>query len=222
MVQARAQATRSRIVRAGAVVFNREGFAGATTADIIREAAVSKGAMQFHFRTKGELAQAVLADYTRHFSNAADVFSVKQGNSLAAAMEVSAVIARQLVEEPVVGAAYRLTMEESAFAPRVTTPYFDALRVFEGFFRAAEIGGELRPGLRINDLARYVVASFIGVQLVSDTLTSRTDLIQRVADMWIFLLPAICAPERLPDQLKDAGKIFVVHYRKSRSDLAAD
>ena len=144
MVQERAQATRSRIVRAGAVVFNREGFAGATTADIIREAAVSKGAMQFHFRTKDELAQAVLADYTRHFGNAADASSVKQGNSLADAMEVSAVIARQLVEEPVVGAAYRLTMEESAFAPRVTTPYFDALRVFEGLFRAAEIGGELR------------------------------------------------------------------------------
>jgi AcrR family transcriptional regulator len=62
-VQARAEKTRSAVLRAGAVVFNREGFAGATTAAIIREAAVTRGAMQFHFRTKEKLAQAVIAEY---------------------------------------------------------------------------------------------------------------------------------------------------------------
>lgn len=222
MVQARAEATRSAVFRAGAVVFNREGFAGARTTDITREAAVTNGAMQFHFRTKEDLALAVIAEYTRDFEPAITSIPTHHDSGLIAAMELSAAIARQLVEEPIVGAAYRLRMEESAFRPRVTRPYVEAVGVFDELFQRAANAGDLRLGLNTNDVARYVVASFIGVQLVSDTLTSRTDLIQRAADMWVFLLPSITIPSRLRQQLEAARRIFVTHYTKSRSDLAAN
>ncbi|WP_426980001.1 ScbR family autoregulator-binding transcription factor (plasmid) [Pseudarthrobacter sp. O4] len=218
-VQARAEKTRSAVLRAGAVVFNREGFARATAAAIIREAAVTKGSMQFHFQTKEKLAWAVIAEYEQEFGPASDAVSTQDGNSMTAAMELSAVIARQLTEEPFVGAAYRLTMEESTFASRVTKPYLDAVQMFEGLFRRAASAGELRPGINVEDLARYVVASFIGVQFVSDTLTSRTDLIERVAHMWLFLLPSIAEPRCLHQHLNSVRSIFVSHYTKSRSDL---
>lgn len=222
VVQARAEKTRSAVLRAGAVVFNREGFARATTAAIIREAAVTKGSMQFHFQTKETLAQAVIAEYKQEFSPASEQVSNQAGRGMTAAMELSAMIARQLTEEPFVGAAYRLTMEESTFASRVTKPYLDAIEMFEGLFRQAVSAGELRPGLNVEDLARYVVASFIGVQLVSNTLTSRTDLIQRVAHMWTFLLPSITEARCLDLHMKMARSIFVSHYTKSRSDLSAN
>lgn len=220
MVQGRAQATRSAVLRAGAVVFNREGFAGATAADIIREAAVTKGAMQFHFQTKEKLAQAVIAEYEREFAPASAAIANQPGGTLTAAMELSAVIAHQLTEEPFVGAAYRLTMEESAFAARVTKPYLEAMEAFEVLFHQAASAEELRAGINVEDLARFVVASFIGVQFVSDTLTSRTDLIERVAHLWLFLLPSIADPGCLREHLKMARSIFVSHYAKSRSDLA--
>jgi AcrR family transcriptional regulator len=220
MVQARAEKTRSAVLRAAAVVFNREGFAGATAAAIIREAAVTKGSMQFHFQTKEKLARAVIAEYGKEFSPAASALSDQGGNSITAAMELSAVIARQLTEEPFVGAAYRLTMEESTFASRVAKPYLDAMQMFEELFRQAVFEGELRTGVNVEDLARYVVASFIGVQFVSNTLTSRTDLIERIAHMWLFLLPSIAKPRCLHQHLKTARSIFVSHYTKSRSDLS--
>lgn len=220
-VQARAENTRSAVLRAGAVVFNREGFAGATTAAIIREAAVTKGSMQFHFRTKEKLAQAVITEYRLEFSPATESVANQGGSSMAAVLELSAVIARQLTEEPFVGAAFRLSMEESTFASRVTRPYLDAIQVFEELFRQAVSAGELRPGINVEDLARYVVASFIGVQLVSNALTSRTDLIQRVAHMWTFLLPSITEPQCLDQHMKMARSIFISHYTKSRSDLSA-
>jgi AcrR family transcriptional regulator len=220
--QARAEKTRAAVLRAGAVVFNREGFARATAAAIIREAAVTKGSMQFHFQTKEKLAEAVIAEYQEEFGPACDAVSTPGGTSMTAAIELSAVIARQLTEEPFVGAAYRLTMEESAFAARVTKPYLNAIQVFEGLFHRAVSEGELRPGINVEDLARYVVASFIGVQLVSNTLTSRTDLIERVAHMWLFLLPSITEPRCLHEHLKTARSIFVSHYTKSRSDLSVN
>jgi TetR/AcrR family transcriptional regulator, repressor for uid operon len=221
-VQARAEKTRHAVLRAGAVVFNREGFSRTTTAAIIREAAVTKGAMQFHFQTKAELARAVVAKFEQEFGPASDAVSTQDGNSMTAAMELSAVIARQLTEEPFVGAAYRLTMEESAFSSRVTKPYLDAVQTFEGLFHRAVSAGELRRGINVEDLARFVVAAFIGVQFVSDTLTSRTDLLERVAHMWLFLLPSITEPRYLQQHLKSVRNIFVFHYTKSRSDLLVD
>lgn len=222
MVQMRAQSTRNSLIRAGAVVFNREGYAGATTSDIIHEAGVTKGAMQFHFRTKADLAHAVVAEYTRIFGFAVEAARADAPSSAGAVVELSAVIARQLVEEPIAGAAHRLRMEESSFAPRVTGPYLEAMDVLQGLFGAAVKEGDIRSGVNVQDLARYVVASFIGVQMVSDTLTSRTDLIQRVADMWVFLLPSIAEPDRLRPLIKMARQTFVSHYATSRLDLVSD
>jgi hypothetical protein len=161
----------------------------------------------------------VITEYEQEFGPASDALSTQGGNSMTAAMELSAVIARQLSEEPFVGAAYRLTMEESTFASRVTKPYLDGMQIFEELFRRAASARELRPGINIEELARYVVASFIGVQFVSNTLTSRTDLIERIAHMWTFLLPSITEPRCLHQHLKTARSIFISHYTKSRSDL---
>lgn len=222
MVQARAAKTRAAVLRAGAVVFERDGFDRATAAAIIREARVSKGAMQFHFRTREQLAKAVVAEYEQRFRPVSDTVARREGTGLTAVLELSAVIARQLVEEPFVGAAYRLTMEESSWANRVTSPYLDAMRTFEALLGRAAAAGELRAGINVESLACYVVSSFIGVQHVSNILTSRTDLIERTAQMWLFLLPSISEAHCLRDQLEAARRIFISHYVKSRSDLSAE
>jgi len=216
-MQARAEATQSAILRGAAVVFNRDGFAQATVGDISHEAGVSKGAVQFHFPTKQSLARAVVDRFRRDFDPADD--RREEARGMVAAIELSAVVSRQLVEEPIVGAAYRLSMEESAFAHRVAEPYRELINVIDRLFDQAEHDGDLRQGIRVSDLSRYVVASFLGVQSVSDTLTSRTDLIQRVADLWTFVLPSVTVPERLPHLLQATRSIFASHYTKSRADL---
>lgn len=216
-MQARAEATRSAVLRAAAVVFNRDGFAGATVADISREASVSKGAIQFHFPTKESLASAVVTRFRQDFDPTSG--DRQHARGMIAAIELSAEISRQLIEEPIVGAAYRLSMEESAFAPRVTEPYIQMIGSIDRCFDQAQHDGELRQGVRARDLSRYLVASFFGVQSVSDTLTSRTDLIRRVADMWSFVLPSVAVPERLPHLLRVARGTFASHYTKSRADL---
>ena len=42
------------------------------------------------------------------------------------------------------------------------------------------------------------VASFTGVQTVSEMLTGRADLQQRMAEMWQLLLPSVVPRRRLP------------------------
>jgi len=115
---------------------------------------------------------------------------------------LSAVLARQLLTDPVVQAGIRLTTDVSLFDPPVTEPYQDWLSTSEALFRQAVDEGDLRADLDPGMLASVVVPAYTGVQLLSETMTNRADLLERVRDLWTVLLPGIVPPsewERLRD-----------------------
>jgi AcrR family transcriptional regulator len=60
--QERSTATRSRVLDAAVECLLELGYANTTTALVADRAGVSRGAMQYHFRTKSELVAAALAD----------------------------------------------------------------------------------------------------------------------------------------------------------------
>jgi hypothetical protein len=109
---------------------------------------------------------------------------------------LSGVLARQLLSDPVVQAGIRLTTDVASFDEPVTEPYVDWLRTSEALLRRAREEGDLRPGIDPELLAGMVVASYTGIQLVSETFTGRADLLERVRAFWTVLLPGIVAGER--------------------------
>src|SRR5690349_8169894 len=62
VLQKRAIRTRQAILAAAGAVFAEVGYEASTIAQILQRASVTKGALYFHFSSKEELAQAVLAD----------------------------------------------------------------------------------------------------------------------------------------------------------------
>ena len=54
----RTDETRTRVLDAAAIVLRRKGYAGLRTDEVARVAKVSRGAMQYHFRTKDSLVLA--------------------------------------------------------------------------------------------------------------------------------------------------------------------
>jgi len=58
----RAEKKRGEIIRAGLKVFATKGFHAATMDDIALELDATKGFLYYHFRTKEEILQAILAD----------------------------------------------------------------------------------------------------------------------------------------------------------------
>lgn len=58
----RRAATRGRLVAAGTLLFSTKGYDATTTAEILAEAGVSRGAMYHHFETKAEVFEAVFTD----------------------------------------------------------------------------------------------------------------------------------------------------------------
>ncbi|HVW41364.1 MAG TPA: hypothetical protein VHC18_08445, partial [Amycolatopsis sp.] len=57
--------------------------------------------------------------------------------------------------------------------------------------------GDLRPDVEPGKVARYLVGAFTGVHLLSEVLTSRRDVAERVEDMWEILLRSVVPEDKL-------------------------
>lgn len=196
--QARAVATREQIVVAAAATFDRFGFNGASLGQIVEASSgLTKGALYFHFQSKDELAQAVV-DRQHEISIAAvEAISSTRASALEQIVMLCHEMGRQIVEDPIVRAGIRLTLEFSVSTglerPGPYQDWIDACRVL---VEAAITEGDLRSTIEPPELARFVISSFTGVQMVSNVLDRRVDLEQRIDQMWQFLLEGILTPTR--------------------------
>ncbi|GAA1440397.1 ScbR family autoregulator-binding transcription factor [Leifsonia poae] len=195
--QARARATRDAIIRGAAEVFERNGYGIASISDIASAAAVTKGALYFHFQSKDDLAHAVIARQ-HELAFSAGALVLEQGRpALESMVLLCAGLGRQLVTDPVVQAGIRLTTEVSNFERPVADPYEDWLNTFEELARRAIEEGDIAPTVDPAMLAHFIIPAYTGIQLVSATLADRTDLLQRIRELWIVLLPGIVPADRL-------------------------
>jgi len=205
--QARAQVTRDAIILGAAKAFDRHGYGMASIADIAAESSVTKGALYFHFQSKDEIAHAVIQEqHELSFSAGAAILAEKLP-AVETMIRLCASLAGQLVTDPIVQAGIRLTTDVSNFERPVADPYEDWLRTFEALVAQGIEEGDIVPTLSPSMVAHFIIPSFTGVQLVSETLAGRTDLLQRVREMWIVLLPALVASERY-DALKDLPELI--------------
>ncbi|SEE79978.1 DNA-binding transcriptional regulator, AcrR family [Rhodococcus jostii] len=189
-------ATRAQIVRGAAEMFEKQGFVGASLGTIIENTGLTKGALYFHFKSKEELARCIVAE--QHATSIASVEAI--GREEASAIEQIVMLchemARQIVHDPIVRAGIRITLELSADDHGPADPYLDWINTCEHLARRAVDQGDLAPDIDPPRFARFVIGAFTGVQTVSQVLAQRTDLEQRVDDMWGYLLPGVMPPAR--------------------------
>ena len=207
--QARAVETRAVIIRAAADVFGAVGYGGASMADICVAAGLTKGALYFHFASKEALALAVIdAQHERAIGLGAELLHSEQPG-LHVLLQMTFELGKQVRDDPVSRAGIRLTMESSNLSVPVVTPYEDWIAACDLLLRRAILDGDVRPDVDVAAAARFISPAFTGVQVVSGVLTGRADLMQRIVEMWSFVLPSLVVPERwdalrtLPAELSD-------------------
>ncbi len=191
VLQNRAKATRGAIIIGAAAVFEEHGYGSASLTQVSEAAGVTKGALYFHFQSKEDLARAVIEDQHRIVLAESESILNENRPGLTAMINLCRAFGLQLLHEPVVRAGIRLTIEATAFGPPIRGPYEDWIAVMEQLIERAKTELQIRPSVDAGVFARYLVASFTGVQMVSGVLTGRADLMQRIEEMWGILLPGI-------------------------------
>lgn len=193
--QERAVATRQQIIRAAATRFDQTGYERASLAEIVELSGVTKGALYFHFQSKDDLAAVVIEEQHAISMNAVSAIRKMAVPALEQLVMLSYEMGRQIVEDPIVRAGIRLTLELSAEAGP-PQPYRDWIEGIDRVCRSAIEEGDVLDTIDPADFARYFIAAFTGVQLVSNVLAQRDDLEARLDQMLMFVLPAIIAPRR--------------------------
>jgi AcrR family transcriptional regulator len=195
-VDRRADGTRLQILLAAAAEFARKSYSQVSLDDILAQAEVTKGAMYFHFRSKHELALAIIE---RHNATCQELVSdvlARRLSGLETLVDVSYLIATRDLGD-VVGRAGLNLLESIGRADglqrRVLNTWVD---VFADVVRRAAGEGDVMADRDPEDISRLLVSVFMGLRQTTDI----DDPKRYFADLeksWKLTLPGFADPERI-------------------------
>ncbi|MEV6954764.1 ScbR family autoregulator-binding transcription factor [Streptomyces sp. NPDC051183] len=206
-MQERSERTRRRLVRAGADMFHRHGYAHATLADIAGAAGVTKGALYFHFGSKDELAEAVQQQGCTLLRNAVKEQRGTGASPLQVLIDTTHWLARTLHEDSAIPASFRITKECVGQQPQVVDFHATWLAAVCALLRFARDAGELSAERRWESAEALVAAAACGIEAMSGTGMSAAELQRRVSDLWALLLPSLVAEGRAREYRTDARSV---------------
>lgn len=182
---------------AAAATFDRRGFDGATLGDILEAGeGLSKGSLYFHFKSKEGLAEAVVEQQREIFGAAVEAIAATHASALEQLVMLCHEMGRQIVDDPIVRAGIRLSLEFGVGAGRQgpANPYRDWVEACQRLIETAKDEGDLLDEVDAPELSWFTISAFTGVQMLSNLFDQRVDLERRIDQMWKFLLPGILLP----------------------------
>ncbi|BFV58294.1 ScbR family autoregulator-binding transcription factor [Kitasatospora sp. CMC57] len=194
--QERAQRTRQLLIEAASASFDQAGFAMTGLNDVIRPTGISKGALYFHFGSKEQLAEAVMAESRAGLREAIRSARHSSDCPLQYLIDLSHGLARRLAEDVVFRAGLRLTDDGALGEELRPNPHPRwALMIGRLLDRAAARQG-LRPEVGTDESAALLAAVGAGVESLArrdpDWLSPRM-----ISLLWQAVLPALITPEGL-------------------------
>ncbi|MDN0197919.1 ScbR family autoregulator-binding transcription factor [Streptomyces sp. S.PNR 29] len=192
--QERAARTRRAILVAAGEVFDEVGYEAATISEILKRSGVTKGALYFHFSSKAELAQCVLDEQV----NSLPVVPQRE-LSLQRSLDEALLLAYLLKRDTgdaIVQGSVRLTVDQGVLRDSLDrrVPMQDWERHTLDVLREAKAAGEILPHVDLPRVTKVMVGAMTGVQVLSNIMTNRSDMPERVIDLYRHVLPAIAVP----------------------------
>ncbi|OKJ85768.1 gamma-butyrolactone receptor protein [Streptomyces sp. CB02400] len=196
-LQERAIRTRRAILVAAAEVFDEVGYEAATITEILKRSGLTRGALYFHFGSKEELAQGVLAVQVDALPPVPKQ-ELKLQESLDEALLLACLLRRE-TGDPIVRGSVRLTIDQGAAQGGLDArmPMQAWVEHTHALLNEAKTNGELLPHVDTLSLAKLAVGAFTGVQMLSNIMTDREDMQERVTDLYRNLMAAAAVPSVL-------------------------
>ncbi|MFD6426858.1 ScbR family autoregulator-binding transcription factor [Streptomyces sp. NPDC060198] len=215
--QERAIRTRNAVLTAAAAVFAERGYEAATIQEILERAAVTKGALYFHFPSKEDLARGVL-------DHAVTEPPPEQPLKLQSFVDMGLILAHRLPREPLLRGAARIAADQSnqRFFGK---PWHDWVMLTSQQIVAAQGQGEVLPHVDPERTAQTMVGSFTGIQLMSQAATEMADFEERISLLYDLVLPSIAVPGvlgRLDTRPERGARAFAEARAAAEGDDPAD
>ncbi|MFT4218078.1 MAG: ScbR family autoregulator-binding transcription factor [Micropruina sp.] len=197
--QDRGRRTQQLIIAGASKVFEFKGYAAATLGEIADSSGISQGSMYFHFKTKEQIALAVIQEQHDRMYTKVEEAMADKADPLVQLIYASRAIAQLLIDDVVVRAGINLALGQGAVREASARSYAAWTSGVSHLFQEARATGILDTQLPLENLAQSLVAHFTGIQLMSQATTERRDLVARLGDMWqIFIDANVLHERRIP------------------------
>ncbi|KOG39941.1 ScbR family autoregulator-binding transcription factor [Streptomyces resistomycificus] len=221
--QERAIRTRQKILVAAAEVFDEVGYEATTISEILKRSEVTKGAFYFHFTSKEEIAQLILAEQVTAIPPIRP-----QDLALQEAVDEALLLAYLLRSgDARVRGSVRLTVEQGSFQDGLDrrVPMQGWISRSAELFEKAKANGELVPHVDVELIAKLFVGCFTGVQILSNIMTRHEDMLERVSELYRHLMATIAVPgvlirlEFTPERAQRVYEAAAAHGRSGSREV---
>ncbi|MDK3258850.1 ScbR family autoregulator-binding transcription factor [Blastococcus capsensis] len=185
-------ATRQLIIDIAAREFSERGYAATSLSDIVAGTGMTKGALYWHFASKESVAIAVVHQMFETWPVMLGEVLGSHDDALEALVAVTYVAGEQFAKDPVIRASKRLMSELPPEAmAKLPQPYVGWQHALAKLISDGQARGQINPQADPVSTAQVIVASFFGMQQVSQELSARRDLVSRLDGFWALVLPQL-------------------------------
>lgn len=194
--QARAEATRQKIVASAVELFHNSGFSGTNLNQIIRRAEVTPGAFYYHFVSKEEVAFAIIDEVAQRMSALRTAFVGSPESGLDTVIEMTFQLSVLIGQDPVYWVAAYLEHTVARYSRQGIVDVAARIEMFVEDVARAIQDSDLRDGVTPQGAARTTVTVVYGCLAMNNLIAGL--LTARVAECWQMMLPGLVAPAALP------------------------
>ncbi|WP_346621685.1 ScbR family autoregulator-binding transcription factor [Blastococcus montanus] len=185
-------ATRQLIIEVAAREFGERGYAATSLSDIVAGTGMTKGALYWHFASKESVAVAVVLQMFETWPVMLREVLGAHDDALDALVAMTYVAGEQFARDPVVRASKRLMSELPPEAlAKLPQPYVGWQNALTQLITDGQQRAQINPQADPVGTAQVIVASFFGMQQVSQELSARRDLVGRLDAFWALVLPQL-------------------------------
>lgn len=199
-LQARAEATRRKIIETAVDLFSELGYGETGLADVLQRAGVSKGAFYYHFDSKEAVAKAIIAEFdSRATVVTQDNFDPDQP-TLGGIIKATFAVQDLMHRDPTVRVGQMLSQALHQVSSAGSQMYSGWTEKFVDMVNDVAAVGGIRAQVDPLDVAEAIWAGVLGAHLVS--AARGDDPYTRLARSWRVLVLSI-APEDAVGQLHE-------------------
>ena len=191
----RGQLTRNAVVYRAAEEFVRHGYIQARLEDILVGVGTTKGGLYFHFKSKDQLARAVIDAGLARLDQICVQRMKTQASAVEALIEFTYALADDRATDPMIAAAFRLVLEIGDYRGTAPNTVFDSwTETCRELVRRAGAEGDLREDVDPEDLALILVEVAYGIRLHAAAPGPGATPARQMTVLWRSLLPGLTDP----------------------------
>lgn len=196
-MQARAEATRQKIIDSAVALFNELGYGETGLADVLERAGVSKGAFYYHFESKEALARAIIDLFDQRAAEAVAANFNPLAPTLEGVIRSTFAVQDHMRNETVVHIGQQLAQALGQICPSGAHVYRRWTRQFVEMVEMVINAGELRSDIEPTEAAEAIWVAVLGCHLVSAAVGD--DPYARLGRSWRILLNSTLATSAVAD-----------------------